>query len=136
MCFGGGSSKGSTITMPDTGAYDRQFDRRLQMLQMSQSSELTGYQAELQQAQYAQEGLLRELVDLREERAESAASVEAEAKRMSNIIGPPPPDVSAKAPVIGEDRVKERTRRSGKSNLRIGRKVASSAGAGAGLNII
>jgi len=136
MCMGGGSSKGSTITMPDTGAYDRQFDRRLEMMKMAQSSELTGLQSQLLDAQSAQEDLLRQLSDLKTERAESAASVEAEARRMSNIIGPPPPEVSAKAPVVGKARTKEPRRKAGKRGLRIGRQVATSAGAGAGLNII
>lgn len=134
MCFGGGGG-GGTITMPDTGAYDAMYDRQLQMMQMAQSSELTGFQAELAQAQTAQQDLLGELADLRTERAESAASVEAEARRMSNIIGPPPPEESAKAPVIGSSRGQGTQRKGGKSSLRIGRKVATSAGAGTGLNI-
>ena len=48
MCMGGGGGGGSTITMPDTGKYDRMYDRQLQMMQMAQSSELTDLQSGLQ----------------------------------------------------------------------------------------
>ena len=137
MCMGGGGG-GGTITMPDTGKYDRMYDRQLQMMQMAQSSELTGLQASLTQAQSAQEDLLEKLVDLRTERAENVASVEAEARRMSNIIGTPPPEASAVAPVVGAARTQNKmasTRPAGKRGLRISRQIASSAGVGAGLNI-
>lgn len=137
MCMGGGGSQpASVITMPDTGAYDRQLDRQLQMMQMAQSSELTGYQSQLDEAVMKQQDLLTELKDLRRENAESAASVEAEARRMSNIIGTPPPEVSAKAPVIAEARDKPKTQRAkGKRGLRIGRKTANSAGKAVGYNL-
>ena len=134
MCFGGGGG-GGTITMPDTGAYDRQFDQQLEMMQMAQSTELTGLQSRLQRAQSKTEDVLSKLTDLRTERAENTASVEAEARRMSNIIGPPPPDVSAKAPVIGDAREKTSSTKSGSSSLRIGRKTASSSGQGTGYNL-
>ena len=132
MCFGGGG--GGTITMPDTGAYDRQFEQQLEMMKMAQSTALTGLQSDLQSVQTDSESLLEDLADLRTERAESAASVEAEVRRMSNIVGPPPPEESAKAPVVGDSRSKG-TSKKGKSSLRIGRKVASTAGQGTGLNI-
>ena len=136
MCMGGGGGGGGVITMPDTGAYDRMYDRQLQMMQMSQSSELTGFQSELDNAVMAQQDLLTDLRDLREERAEEVASVEAEARRMSNIIGAPPPEASAKAPVIADARNKPKTQAAkGKRGLRIGRSVASTSGAGTGLQI-
>ena len=136
MCFGGGGGGGTTITMPDTGAYDRQLDRQMEMMQMAQSTELTQFQTQLQSAQAETESLLEKLTDLRTERAESAASVEAEAQRMSNIVGPPPPEESAKAPVIGSARESnDGPRKSGKSSLRIGRKTASSSGSGTGFNL-
>lgn len=139
MCMGGGGGGRSVITMPDTGKFDRQFDRQLQMMQMAQSTELTGLQSSLTQAQSAQEDLLEQLVELRTERAESAASVEAEARRMSNIIGTPPPEPSAAAPKTGAARTEGKAtsnRPAGKRGLRIGRQVATTAGAGTGLNII
>lgn len=126
MCMGGGGGGGGVITMPDTGAYDRMYDRQLQMMQMSQNSELDTYQAELNAAVMNQQDLLTDLRDLRRENAESAASVEAEAKRMSNIIGTPPPEMSAKAPVIGSARKKPKTQaKSGKRGLRIARATPS-----------
>ena len=111
MCMGGGGGGRSVITMPDTGAYDRRFNQQLQAMQMAQSSELTGFQSQLDSAVMAQQDLLTDLRDLREERAEEVASVEAEARRMSNIIGAPPPEVSAKAPVIAEARNRPKTHR-------------------------
>jgi len=137
MCFGGGGGGGGVITMPDTGAYDRMFDRQLSMMQAAQSSELEGLQSSLLASQQEQTRLLTKLNDYRTERAEETASVEAEARRMSNIIGTPPPEESAKAPVVGAARDKPKSQRaSGKRGLRIGRAVASSAGDAVGLNIV
>lgn len=138
MCFGGGGSSGGVITMPDTGAYDRMQDRQLAMMSMAQSSELTGYQSELEAATRSQQDLLRDLRDLREERADDVASVEAEARRMSNIIGTPPPAETAKAPVVGKNRENKDkpSRQGGKRGLRISRPVATSSGEAVGLNII
>lgn len=135
MCSGGGGG-GGVITMPDTGAYDRMYDRQLKMMEMAQSTEMTGYQSELDAAVQAQQDLITDLRDLREERAEDVASVEAEARRMSNIIGAPPPEESAKAPVVGKDRYGDKSKRqSGKRGLRIVRPTASSSGKAVGLNI-
>lgn len=137
MCFGGGgSSQPSVITMPDTGAYDRQYDRQLDMLKLSASTALTTKQSELDSAVLRQQEMLEDLRDLREENAESAASVEAEARRMSNIIGTPPPEATAKAPVIAEARDLPKTQqKKGKRGLRIGRSTATSSGQAVGLNI-
>ena len=111
--------------MPDTGSYDRMFDRQLQMMQMSQNSGLNSLQTELNTAVVDQQNLLTDLRDLRKENAESVASVEAEARRMSNIIGAPPPEVSAKAPVVGAARKKPKTQaKSGKRGLRIARQTS------------
>ena len=54
MCMGGGGGGGGTITMPDTGAYDRMYDRQLEMMRATQSSELTGLQTQLQAQQREQ----------------------------------------------------------------------------------
>ena len=135
MCSGGGGG-GGVITMPDTGAYDRMYDQQVQMMQMAQSAELTGYQSRLDSAVMAQQNLITDLRDLREERAEDVASVEAEARRMSNIIGAPPPEESAKAPVIGNARYGGKPKRqSGKRGLRIVRPTTTSSGKAVGLNI-
>tara|TARA_R110002012_G_scaffold284259_1_gene474975 strand:+ start:8220 stop:8636 length:417 start_codon:yes stop_codon:yes gene_type:complete len=138
MCMGGGGGGGGVITMPDTGAYDRMQERQIAMMQMAQSSELTGFQSELDSAVMSQQNLLRDLRDLREERADEIASVEAEARRKSNIIGTPPPAETAKAPVVGKDRENKDkpSRQSGKRGLRISRPTANSTGEAVGLNII
>ena len=134
MCFGGGGG-GGTITMPDTGAYDRMYDQQVKAMEMAQSTEMTAYQSQLQAAQREQGKALRELSDYRTEQAETAASVEAEARRMANIVGPPPPEETAKAPVVGRDRSGQSGAKTGKRRLRIGRSSYSTSGVGTGLNI-
>ena len=79
--------------------------------------------------------LIEGLAELRTEQADNVASVEAEARRMANIIGPPPPEESAKAPVVGAAR-KKSNRLRGKRGLRIGRSVAGTSGEAVGLNIV
>ena len=138
MCFGGGGSQpASVITMPDTGSYDRMYDRQLQMMQMSQNSELNTYQSQLDEAVMNQQDLVSDLRDLRKEKAEDIASVEAEATRMANIIGTPPPELSANAPVVGSARKKPKTQaKKGKRGLRIARQSPNPADSvGYNLNI-
>ena len=134
MCFGGGGSSG-TITMPATGAYDGVLNAQMQALQSQMNGAVQQGQAELQLEQQKQQNALRQLSEYRTQRAEEVASVEAEARRMMNLVGPPPPEESAKAPVIGSNRSSQPSRKSGKRGLRIGYQTAKSAGAGTGLNI-
>ena len=133
MCFGGGGG-GGTITMPDTGAYDRMLDRQIAAMESERDGVVQLKQAELQTAQQAQQQALTQLNDYRTEKAEEFASVEAEARRLMNIVGTPPPEKSAKAPVVGDTR-RSSARQKGKRGLLIGRSTASSSGAGTGLNI-
>jgi hypothetical protein len=53
---------------------------------------------------------------------------------MAALIGTPPPDKAAMAPVLGSDRA-EMSRPAGKRGLRIDRATPTTAGAGTGLNI-
>jgi len=132
MCSGGGGG-GGTITMPDTDAYDRQLDRQLQAMQSQYDGKMQLAQGRLNSTLREQAKVLGELEDYRTQRAEEVASVEAEARRMANIVGPPPPEESAKAPVVGRDRFSGSGRK-GKRALRIGR-AANSSSQGTGLNI-
>ena len=134
MCFGGGGGGGGTITMPDTGAYDRMLDRQIAAMQSEMNGAAQLKQAELQTAQQAQQAALSKLSDYRTEKADEFASVEAEARRLMNIVGAPPPEKSAKAPVTGDTR-RSSTRKTGKRGLRISRSSANSSGYGTGLNI-
>ena len=133
MCFGGGGG-GGTITMPDTGAYDRMLDRQIAAMESERDGVVQLKQAELQTAQQAQQAALTKLNDYRTDKAEDFASVEAEARRLMNIVGAPPPEKSAKAPVVGDTR-RSSAKTKGKRGLRIGRAIAKSSGSGSGLNI-
>ena len=91
-------------------------------------------QLELNQALRGQEQSLAEYRDFKTERANDTA---ANAQRMSALIGAPPPEKTAKAPVVGTDR-ENMVKSKGKKGLRIDRvdrAVATSQGAGTGFNI-
>ena len=128
MCSGG---KAATITMPDTGAYDRMANMQIAAMQQQQQGAASLKQAELNQAIRAQEGVLTELRDFSIQRANDTA---ANAARLAALIGTPPPEKSAKAPVVGSDRAGA-SRPKGKAGLRIDRPTANSQASGTGLNI-
>lgn len=134
MCFGGGGGNRATITMPDTSAYDRQFQMQKAAIdsQMSNSSMLL--QNQLQSTLRDQNSLRQQISEAKVQQADNQKALEEEARRMSVLVGAPPPEPVAQAPKVG---VRDRNikSRKGKSALRIGRKVASSSGQGAGLNI-
>lgn len=129
MCFGGGG-QAATITMPDTGAYQRQFDLQRSAVESAMSSGLQVKQQELQSSLREQERVYAQATETRRQLAENTS---AQAARMAALIGAPPPEKSATAPVVGNARTG--ATRKGKSGLRIERQTATSAGVGAGLNI-
>ena len=129
MCFGGGG-QAATITMPDTGAYQRQFDLQRSAVESAMSSGLQVKQQELQNSLREQERVHAQATETRKQLAENTS---AQAARMAALIGTPPPEKSAAAPVVGNARTG--ATRKGKSGLRIERQTATSAGVGAGLNI-
>lgn len=134
MCMGGGGGGGGTIHMPDTKAYDKQFEMQKAAIdsQMNNSSMLM--QQQLQDT-LRQQGVLREQIrDAQVAKARDEDKLEAQAQRLSVLAGAPPPEPVASAPTIGSRDRKQNTRK-GKGSLRIGRAVASSSGQGAGLNI-
>jgi hypothetical protein len=131
MCSGG---KAATITMPDTGAYDRMGQMQMDVMRQQQDGVAMLKQMELGQALRGQEQSLMEMRDFRTERANDTA---ANAQRMAALIGAPPPEKTAKAPVVGTDR-ENMVKAKGKKGLRIDRvdrAAATSEGAGTGLNI-
>lgn len=133
MCFGGGGSR-TTITMPDTKAYDRQADLQLDLMRQQQQGVMSLKQMELNQAMQGQEQSLSELRDYKVQRANET---QANAARMAALIGTPPPDRTAQAPVVGTDReamVKPRGKR-GLRIDRVGQSTPTSQGSGTGLNI-
>ena len=133
MCMGGGQS-GGTITMPDTGAYDAMLSRQMAVMQSSYDGAMQLAQDRLNSSLRAQQNAAADLAAYRTERASDVASVEAEARRLANIVGPPPPEDSAKAPVVGDSRTGFKSAQ-GKKRLRISKDLAASAGVGTGLNI-
>ena len=128
MCSGG---KGATINMPDTGAYDRMANMQIDLMRQQQQGAASLKQSELSQAIQAQQGVLTELRDFSIQRANDTA---ANAARLAALIGTPPPEKTAKAPVVGADRA-GMAKPKGKSGLRIDRPTATSQASGTGLNI-
>ena len=126
MCFGGGGR--ATITKPDYNAYDKQFELQKEAIQNSMDANLRAKQQELQASLGNKADIQRKL---NEQIRIQAENTNAQAMRLAQVIGPPPPEKSAQAPVIGSKRKKL-----GKQGLRIRRGVApTSSASGAGLNI-
>ena len=134
MCMGGGGG-GATITMPDTAAYQRQFDLQRAAVEQQMNGNTAIMQSQLQSALRRKEDFLTQVRDEKRQKAEDTRALSEQAMRLSTLIGTPPPEKSAKAPSIGVDDRRIGTTK-GKSQLRISRSTASSYGQGAGLNII
>ena len=132
MCFGGGG--GGTITMPDYSAYDRQFEMQKAAIDSQIENSSMAMQETLNQSLRAQTDVREQMRDFQVARAEDQAKLQEEAQRLSVLVGTPPPEPTAEAPVIGSRDRKINTRK-GKSALRISQKVATSTGQGTGLNI-
>ena len=131
MCAGGGGSR-ATIYAPDTRAYDALASQQLALMQQTQSSDVLTKQSQL-------DALVRERTALQtQEQAVATAranNTTAQAARLAALVGAPPPEKPAAAPVIGSDRTGEK-RPTGKQALRIDRAAGTTAaGPGAGLNI-
>jgi len=131
MCAGGGGSR-ATIYAPDTRAYDALASQQLALMQQTQSSDVLTKQSQL-------DALVRERTALQtQEQAVATAranNTTAQAARLAALVGAPPPEKPAAAPVIGSDRTGEK-RPTGKQALRIDRAAGATAAApGAGLNI-
>lgn len=129
MCSGGGSP--AVITMPDTGAYDRMAQMQFDAIRATQDGAARLKQQELNQVVAEQQVVLGQLRDVMTQRANDTA---ANAARMAALLGAPPPEKAAKAPVVGSDRAGN-ARPAGKRGLRIDRPTANKASAGSGLNI-
>ena len=125
MCFGGGG--GGTIQMPDTGAYDAMANAQIGAMQSAMSMGIQQTQNTLNQALSHQQTVAAELRDVQIQRAENTA---AQAKRLADLIGTPPPEETAKAP-----RTNEKQDRTNKSKLRISRPKATKKAKAVGLNI-
>lgn len=154
MCSGGGGR--STIVMPDTRAYDREFEMQKAAIDQQMNGQSQVMQAQLNDAYRKKQELLEKVREAKLAEAEASRDallnkqVDAQegqltvlkeelamerARQMSVLVGPPPPEKSAAAPAVGPDRKGSESGRKGKAALRIERSVATTAGRGAGLNI-
>ena len=130
MCFGGGGA--STITMPKTDAFDRQADMQIALMQQQSKGAINLKQAELNNAIRSQQSSLTELRDLE---IQQAKDTQANASRMAALMGAPPPDKVAQAPIVGRDRKGSKQKPTGKKGLTIRRSKTKSQGRGTGLNV-
>jgi hypothetical protein len=142
MCFGGGGGSPATIVMPDTRSYDRMASAQIDLMRQQQQGEMALKQQELNNAMARQQQVLADFRDFKIQKAEEqqfkANETSENAMRINAMLGAPPPEPSAKAPVIGSDR-EGLVKAKGKSRLRIERvdRAAASAsqGSGTGLNL-
>jgi hypothetical protein len=131
MCAGGGGSR-ATIYARDTRAYDAMANQQLALMQQVQRSDVLAKQGQL-------DALVRDRIELQaQEQAVATAranNTTAQAARLAALVGAPPPEKPAAAPVIGSGRTGEK-RPTGKQALRIDRAAGTvAAGPGSGLNI-
>jgi hypothetical protein len=128
MCFGGGGR--ATITQPDYNAYDKQFQLQKDAIDSALNNETRSIQQQLNTALASKRSTLEELNAAERLRADN---VQAQATRLAAVIGPPPPEKHAQAPVIG---AKARgLKGKGKSGLRIGKSASQGAGSGTQLTL-
>ena len=129
MCFGGGGSA-ATITKPDYNAYDKQFQLQKDAIERSMEGNTRLVQQQLDTALKKKQSTLDQLTNTQRQLAENT---NAQAMRLAQVIGPPPPEKHAQAPVIG---AKARgLRGKGKGGLRIGRATATKGGKGSGAQL-
>lgn len=133
MCMGGGGGSRATIYQPNTGQYDSMLAMQQQAMQSSMNNGMMQSQQALQAAIRSQNQALSKIADAKTKQAADAAAVNQEALRMSQMMGPPPPEETAKAPSVG-DRDRYGRGAEGKKALRIRRRPKSSA-KGVGLTI-
>lgn len=131
MCSGGGGG-GGTITVPDYGAYNNQFQLQKSAIEQTMNNGTQMLQQQLTASLRDQEAAYARLTDQAKLRAENT---NAQAMRLATLIGVPPPEKSAEAPRVGASARGLRTTK-GKSALRISRATADVANSGgSGLNI-
>ena len=129
MCMGGGSA--ATITVPKTESYDAQADLQIAAMQQTQNSTAMLKQGELNQALAAQQ---QTLTDARDFKIQQAEDTRANAARMANLIGAPPPEKTAQAPVVGRDRDRSQGKAKGRNSLKVRKSKSTAQGKGTGLN--
>ena len=130
MCGGGGGA--GTITVPDYGAYNNQFQLQKSAIESAMNNGTRMMQDQLTSSLRKQETAYQRLTDQEKLNAENT---NAQAMRIMTLIGTPEPEKSAEAPKVGASARGIKTDR-GKGALRIARETAGAANkGGSGLNI-
>jgi hypothetical protein len=127
--MGGGGGR-ATITVPNYDAFNRQFDLQRSAIEQSMDSGTQLLQSQLTAAVRDQQSVLEASNQAKRQAAELTS---AQAMRMAQLIGTPPPEKNAEAPVVGRNRTGAGAK--GKSALRIEGKATVGAAPGTGLNI-
>jgi len=122
MC--GGGAPRSTIVQPDYGAYNRMADMQMQTMQLAQSPAVLAAQQGVQAAALQQQQVLSGLVA---RRTAEANDTSAAAARLAALIGTPPPEKTAKAPVLASNRA-GMSRPTGRKGLRVDLQPAATSG--------
>jgi len=122
MC--GGGAPRATIIQPDYGASDRMADMQMQTMQMAQSPAVLAAQQGVQAAALQQQEVLSGLAA---RRTAEANDTSAAAARLAALIGTPPPDKTAKAPVLASNRA-GMSRPTGRKGLRVDLQPTATSG--------
>jgi hypothetical protein len=122
MC--GGGAPRATIVQPDYSAYNRMADMQMQTMQLAQSPAVLAAQQGVQAAALQQQQVLSGLAA---RRTAEANDTSAAAARLVALIGTPPPDKTAKAPVLASNRA-GMARPEGRKGLRIDLQPAATSG--------
>ena len=122
MC--GGGAPRSTIVQPDYGSYNRMADMQMQTMQLAQSPAVLAAQQGVQAAALQQQQVLSGLVA---RRTAEANDTSAAAARLAALIGTPPPEKTAKAPVLASNRA-GMSRPTGRKGLRVDLQPAATSG--------
>jgi hypothetical protein len=122
MC--GGGAPRTTIIQPDYGAYNKMADMQVQTMQMAQSPAVLAAQQGVQAAALQQQQVLSGLVA---RRTAEANDTSAAAARLAALIGTPPPDKTAKAPVLASNRA-GMSRPTGRKGLRVDLQPTATSG--------
>ena len=130
MCSGGGGSA-ATITMPDYSAYDNEFQLQKSAIEQTMNNGTQMLQQQLTASLRDKGEAAGRLADQTKLQAENT---NAQAMRLSALIGAPPPEKSAEAPRVGATARGLKSTK-GKGALRIERSTATGNSQGAGLNI-
>jgi hypothetical protein len=122
MC--GGGTPRSTIIQPDYRAYNQMADAQLQTMRMAQSPAVLAAQQGVQAAALQQQ---QALADLAARKTAEANDTSASAARLAALIGAPPPDKTAKAPVLSSNR-QGMSRPMGRKGLRVDLQPTATSG--------